>query len=300
MTDNMELSCHEHYGTLNTTVEKVIYALINVVVIFVASFLNITVISIIKTRAVLHQPSFILIAALACSDLSMVMVSGTIYAAVILSGGTSNCGLEIATCCLTSTIAANSILLLCCITHDRYQCIKNSRTSRPYTTKKKAFIKIVSCISTSMIFSLVFYIETIHKLPFRAVEILSALMFSCFVYIIIYYIKLVKIVKANKVIILPGGPQNPTADSRRQIPSYLFNLNRSIFMLILSYAVAYFPVTIIFMIQIVLHRMNIPPNHTATAFIWCTTFGYLNALLDPLIYAYRSDAIGRELRKVIF
>lgn len=35
------------------------------------------------------------------------------------------------------------------------------------------------------------------------------------------------------------------------------------------------------------------------AFAWGSLVSYLNGALNPIIYAYRCDAIGREIRKLV-
>lgn len=290
-------SCEELYSVLNTKWEKAVYMIVNVTVIFVATVFNVTVITLILMRATLHQPSLVLIAALACSDLAMASVAGTLYVVITMMDGSENCRLEIATCCVTSAIASTTVLLLCCITHDRYLCIRDCRKVVSPRTKTQVAVQAVVCTLVAFSLSSLFYLETIYELPVRAVEILSILMFGCFAYIVIYYMMLSKSLRVEQ---RPELRANRSETHRgRRAPSFRSNLNISIAMLVVSYAVSYFPATIIFMVQIFSYRMHAKPNKIgAVAFVWCSTFGYINAMLDPIIYAYRSDAIGRELRQV--
>ena len=76
----------DFYGTVDTLTENVRYAIVNVVLIIVASMLSISIIVLIKARPMLDQPSFIFLAALACSNLAMVWISITLYVAIALRG----------------------------------------------------------------------------------------------------------------------------------------------------------------------------------------------------------------------
>ena len=296
----MNSTCGELFGNLNSTMEKVLYTIINITVFIAASVLNITIIVLVKKRPVLHKPSFILLTALACSDLAMVCLTGTLYLAITLSDLSNNDTVKIATCYIISSITVNNLLLLCCITHDRYQAIKHSMDSRPYTTKRRAAVKIAFCIFTSMSFSTTFVIETIHDFWVTTLELLFAVMLGCFLYIIIIYFKLFRVVRLNRMDNLPLGPRESNESSIQRHHSCQSNLNKSISLLIASYIFAFFPVSIIAILRNVLYRLNAPPNKLiVSSTVWCTTFSLSNSLMDPLIYTYRSDAIGRELRWVM-
>ena len=295
----MNGSCGELYGVLNTTIEAVLYGLVNIVLIIVASLLNISILFLIKTRSILHQPSFTLLAALACADLATVCICGTLYLAIALRGVSEDGTIEMVNCVITSSATINNLLLLCCITHDRYLCIKHSISSRPYTTQRRIAVKIALCILVSCTFSSTFYIEAVYSLPFRTVELLFCIVSGCFLYITLYYRKLSCVVKRHQMSSLPLGPENSNSGLVRRAPSRQSNLNRSIFLLVAAYVFAFIPTSITAIIRNILYRLSMPQSHgLKIAIMWCTTFSFSNALMDPLIYACRSDAIGRELRKV--
>ena len=295
----MNSTCGEFFGSLNSTTEKVLYTIIDISIFIVASVLNITILILIKTRPVLHRPSFVLLAALACSDLLMVCLPGTLYLAITLSDLSNNGTIKIATCYIISSMSVNNLLLLCCITHDRYQCIKHSMDGRPYTTKRRVAIKIAFCIIISMLFSSTFVIETIHDSPVTSLELLFAVMLGCFLYIIILYFKLFRVVRLNQVNNLQLGPRDSNENSIQRPPWRHINLNRSILLLVASYVFAFFPISIISILRNIFRRLNVPPNKLmVTSTVWSAAFSFSNSLMDPLIYSYRSDAIGRELRQV--
>ena len=172
--------------------------------------------------------------------------------------------------------------------------------SRPYTSKRRVAIKIAFCITTSILFSSTFVIETKYNLPFRMTELFFSLITGCFLSIVVYYFKLSRAVKLNQMNNLPLGPQEPNDNSVRRPHSHQLALNRSIFLLVSLYIIAYFPIRVTAIIQNVSYRLNIQPSKgTIVAIVWGTTFSFSNSVMNPLIYTYRSDAIGREMRMVI-
>ena len=292
-------SCREMYGTLDTTIEIVFFTLTNVIIIIFASVLNISIIFLMKTRSVLRQPSFFLLAALACTDLIMACIGGILYLTITLKGISKDGKIETATCFITSSFMVNNILLLCCITYDRYQCIKCSMDSRPYTTRRQVAVKIVICLIASLILSCTFYVETVYYLRIRTIELIFMLTIGCFCYIAMYYFKLSRLVRANQIHNLALQPQDSNDSTMRRTPPRNTNLNKSILLLVIAYIVAFVSTSITAIIRNSKYRFKVAPSKAAIlATLWSMTFMFSNAVIDPLIYTYRSDAIGRELRKV--
>ena len=293
-------SCGDFYGTLYTTPERVLYTIVNVLLIIAASLLNISVTTLIRTRSVLHQPSFILLAALACNDLAMVCISGSLNLAITLMGVSKDGAIEMVTCSITSTCAVNNLLLLCCITHDRYQCINHCMDRRPYTTKRRVAVKIVLCIFASFIGSSIFTIEAAFNLPIRAVEAMLIMVSGAFCYLVLYHFKISRFVRRNRINVSSSEPQDSNEASVRQDPSYNSRLNRSIYLLIAAYVVTFFPCSVAAVIRNILYRLNMSTSDGLAMFsAWSATLSLSNALVDPLIYTYRCNVFGRELRKVL-
>ena len=295
----MSSSCGDFFGTLSTPLETILYITVNVVIIIAASILNMTIIILIKTRVVLHQPSFILLAALACSDLAMVCVPAILYLTIVVKGKSNDGKVEILTCYITSSISVNNILLVCCITHDRFQCIKHSLGNRPHTTKRKVALKIFICIISSFIISSAFYIETQYNSLFRTVELLFIIAPGCFIFITMYYFRLSRIIRLNQFSGSQTGAQFSNGYLSRRASSHRSNLNKSILMLIISYIFAHLPIWITAFVRNISYRLETSPNRgIMVAMVWSATASFLNSVMDPLIYTYRSDSIWRELRRV--
>ena len=89
--------------------------------------------------------------------------------------------------------------------------------------------------------------------------------------------------------------QKGASSSRRS------SINSSIIMLVGSFAFAYFPFAIVFTIHTINDRVfGKTDSRVSHAFVWANSFGYMNAVIDPLIYAFRCDPIGKELRRFIY
>ena len=222
----------------------------------------------------------------------------SVYVAIVIFGPSKSCILETLCCWMTGTFTGTTMLLLCLITRERYLCIKRNR--RAYTGRANCKVHAALCLAASSIVSMTFIIETKYHLPFEAIEILSLLVFICFITIIVYYVRLRRVVELHQtemkrqIAILRVTTKNPI-----QTKNELSLLNRSIFFLAASYALAaYIPVTVLFLLQIVQHRVfKRTTSHLAPLFVWLSICGYLNCIIDPLIYAFRCDPIGKEIRK---
>ena len=295
----MANACVELYSSLTTTFEQVIYVTINMIIIISATILNSIIIHIIRSNARFSESWLYLFGALACSDLLMVAVSETLYVAIVIFGPSKSCVPETLCCWMTGTFTGTTMLLLCLITRERYLCVKSNQ--RAYTGSANRKVHAALCLVASSIVSMTFIIETKYVLPFEAIEILSLLVLTCFTTIIVYYVRLRRVVKLHQIeMVRQRARLRVTTKIPIQTTNDLSLLNRSIFFLAASYALAYIPVTVLFLLQIVQHRVfKRTTSHLAPLFVWLSVCGYLNSIIDPLIYAFRCDPIGKEIRKTL-
>eukprot|EP00112_Aurelia_sp_Birch-Aquarium-sp1_P025133 Seg821.16 transcript_id=Seg821.16/GoldUCD/mRNA.D3Y31 product="Dopamine D2 receptor" protein_id=Seg821.16/GoldUCD/D3Y31 len=368
--------CKEYFAHLSSNIELVLYCIVNSIILLTAITENLVVLYTIVRKPRLHTPAYCLNAALALSDLLIVLLGGCSYVPIIAIGRIKECDIrhiKPAIIVIHGTFTITTSLLLCLITRDRYHCIQSSKTTTPHTSMKKNILLALACFLISLALSSLVLLE--FKVSwFSARELYSSLFSMAFVVIAIYYQKLRKLVKDHEKSIRSSncaiqmnskdtgpqqgghgynhqdtGPQQHHRDTgqetshqntgrqedrqdsgqeanhreagpqlrdqstgqegnhrdtekqKRNSPRRRSSINSSIIMLVGSFAVAYFPFAIVFTMHTINERVfqKLDPR-VSHAFVWANTFGYLNAVIDPMIYAFRCDPIGKELRKFIY
>ena len=301
----MGYPCKEYYYPITSHVEMVFYCVLTSLVIFPAIIENIVVIYTIISKPRLHTPAYCLNAALAISDLLIAFIGGIFYVLIIALGGSEDCLLKTCFVFVHGTFSITTSLLLVLITRDRYLCFRNSTSRTQHATAKKNIILALACFFISMALALAIFIELKYS-AFSARELFSTLFFTAFVIIAIYYQKLRKLIKEHAQsqedrLGRGQGRDHPDTSLRNRQSKKFASVNASIIMLVGSFAFAYFPFAILFAVhtinQRIFHKLDPKVSH---AFVWANSFGYLNAVIDPLIYAFRCDPIGKELRKVVY
>ena len=304
----MGYPCKEYYDPITSKIEMIFYCVLTSLVIIPGVIENVVVIYTIISKPRLHTPAYCLNAALAISDLLIALVGGTFYVLIIALGGSGNCLLKTGFVFVHATLSITTSLLLAVITRDRYIAFKNSTSMTQHATVKKNIVLALVCFLVSMTLALAVFIELEYSV-FSARELYSAVFFTAFVVIAVYYQNLRKLVKEHAKVQLARETtgisfnEPDTKDQRcrcRQSKKFA-SVNASIIMLVGSYAFAYFPFAILFVVhtinQRVFDKLDTGVSH---AFVWANSFGYLNAVIDPLIYAFRCDPIGKELRRVFY
>ena len=302
----MGYPCKEYYNPITSKIEMTFYCVLTSLVIIPGVIENIVVIYTIISKPRLHTPAYCLNAALATSDLLIAMVGGTFYVLIIALGGSGNCLLKTGFVFVHATLSITTSLLLAVITRDRYLAFKNSPSMTQHATVKKNILLALVCFLVSISLALAVFIELEYSV-FSARELYSAVFFTAFIVIAIYYQNLRKLVKEHTKAQLARETTGlsfvePDSKWQRSRRSKKFaSVNASIIMLVGSYAFAYFPFAILFVMHTINQRIfNKLDTGVSHAFVWANTFGYLNAVIDPLIYAFRCDPIGKELRRVFY
>ena len=280
--------CEDLFTNFSSLKKKVLYLCLSLVIITVSTILNGTVLYIIKKKRRLHQPSFYLIAALSFSDLCVGLFGGTCFMLANVVEKSSKCYLESAAFFITTFFTANTTLLLCVITYDRYSCIANVKSLGMHTNKRKVKIQIIVCFVISSLTAMTHILDRCYITI--ALKLLTLLIVTCFIFIGIYCWRLRKALsnyykKKQHFKNLAGG--------------LLKGINRSVLLLVLSFAVFLFPMVCVMAILIVFHATSKHPPSIPTYFVWCCTIGFLNSVFDPVIYAFRCDVIGKEIRKLL-
>ena len=298
--------CAEYFTYFSSKIELIIFCLLNGIIIFIAIIENVVLIYVIKTKPILHTPTYCLNAALAASDLLITLLGGCWYVTLNAIGRAVICDMKIASVIAHGTFTTTTALILCLITRDRYFCIKNSTNNTPHTTNKKNILRALACFLISLLTSLSVIIELQYH-AFNAREAFAVTFFMAFVVMAIYYQRLRKLIKDHPQfqedrLGREQGRNHPGINLQRHRQSKGFaSVNASIIMLVGSFAFAYLPFITLFAMHTINERVfRIWDPKVSHAFVWANSFGYLNTVIDPIIYAFRCDPIGKELRKFIY
>ena len=78
------------------------------------------------------------------------------------------------------------------------------------------------------------------------------------------------------------------------------SVNRSIIAVIMVYSIAWFPMFIL-LVTVTISKLYDKDIATElrTTFVWTVTLSYFNGAINPFIYAYRCDNIGRDIRAFV-
>ncbi len=286
---------------LTITTSKVIFVSINTTVMITSVLGNGIVMFVIITRQRLHQPTYYLIFSLALSDFSTALFGQSTYIIQAAFKERTSCFGDKIITFLHGIFAIASLMLLCMISRDRWLHVAKGLRYNEYTSNKQVLIISVAC----------FFISTSVALPycFRVIylKILGMFMFTviaivCFIAICILNVKVQRLVKRHFDAMenneQDDGPVNGTRSRQKEERAQVErSVNRSIIGVIMAYGISWFPLLIL-LINGTVHSLqnNEIPEKEGNALKWAATIAYFNGAINPFIYAYRCDDIGRELR----
>ena len=197
--------CEEYFAYLSSNIELVLFCIVNSIIFFAAITENLVVLYTIVGKPRLHTPAYCLNAALALSDLLIILLGGCFYVPTIALGRIAECDIghiKPAVIVIHGTFTITTSLLLCLITRDRYLCIQRSKATTPHTTMKKNILLALACFLIAVVLSSLVLLE-LKVSWFSARELYSGLLSAAFVVIVIYYQKLRKLVKEHEKSIHP-------------------------------------------------------------------------------------------------
>ncbi len=128
---------------------------------------------------------------------------------------------------------------------------------------------------------------------------------TCFIAICIMNFKVHRLVKShfdkmenNRQDDGPGdGARSKQRQERAKVER---SVNRSIIAVIMAYSLAWLPFLMLLVVSGVYNSQDRDrPSWFKTAFVWAVTTAYLNGAINPFIYAYRCDDIGRDIRAFV-
>ncbi len=297
------MECFQVLAPLKTTAVKVVFSSISFLIMLLSVPGNLIVIYTVAKKQSLHLPMPILIAALALCDAITSVAGQSIYTITIaFSTELINCTMNKVLGFIHITSCSTSLLLLCLISKDRYLHVKKGLHYHGFTSLKQATLGITMSFFISMVIAGAFLIDM------KYVKMLATLGFSVFGVSCLGYIcrrskQIVSIVQAHQERIGRVQAEGNTAEEndRKQndMKSIMIEqtVNRSLLAAIAFYCICWLPVTAIMGIYttcIILDK-EIPEMLTG-ALTWAALLSYANGAINPFLYAYRCDAVGKEIR----
>ena len=271
-------------------------------ILFISSVIgNSLVIYLVWRKVSLWSPTYLLISFLAMSDLFTSLFGQTSYCISLTILKDLPCNLVGAIAFMNVANCVSSLLLLSLIARDRYLRVSKRQTYLDYTSNRFAITASIACYLLGVIVASLFLFHN------RVIQISStfatASIGTCsFIFICLKSRQITKVVK-DHVGQMQANRQNTSASEKTAL-TRSFNVeksvNKSIFFVIILFFVSWTPAIILMAIFTVHHVLNEPiADRYRIAFVWGSTVGYLNGALNHVIYSYRCDAIGREIRRII-
>ncbi len=291
--------------------DKAIFITISIPLFLFSVIGNAVVVYIVVTKRCLHLPTPILICALSlCDGVTATLGQSIMSVSAVLYKEHLNCTVHKAMGFIHLMACSTSLLILCLIARDRYLHISNGLRYNEHTNTKQAIMLSMLSGVAGMFLAGAFITDILH------VQIVCVLGFAavatlCFVYICVMSWKIVSVVKAHNNAIRKNWANNTVSDesvetSRQQQREEMRRMaverkvNTSIFAVIIIYTVSWVPLIVLILdITVRLIRTTQVPRAISEAMVWAALMSYVNGAVNPMIYGYRSDIIGREIRKFL-
>ncbi len=289
---------------LTDTTNKVFFVLINTAVMMTSVLGNGIVMFVIITRHRLHQPSYFLIFSLALSDFIIALFGQSIYTTEIALKDYTSCIVDKIIVYLNGVSCSTSIMLLCMISRDRWLHVAKGLRYNEYTNKKQIIVISVACWFISMSIAMLFFFE-VSYIALLGGFLFVVLALVCFIAICIMNVKIHFLVKSHFNEIENNRQEDGTVDDTRakqkqERVKVEQSVNRSIIAVIVIYSISWFSLLILIIYGAIHKLQNIKTTRSyKTAFVWAMTMAYFNGAINPFIYAYRCDNIGRDIRAFV-
>ncbi len=259
------------------------------------------------TRQRLHQPMYHLIFSLAYSDFITSLIGQIAYTTEVTFMDTTSCTLDKIIASLNGGSFITSLMLMCMISRDRWLHVAKGLRYNEYTSNKQVMKISVACWLIGLSVSLPYCFEV------SCMQVVSMFGFvliaiSCFIAICIITVKVLRLVKSHFDEIENNRQDDDSVNAvhgtrlqqKKERAKVERSVNRSIIAVIVVYFVSWFPGIIIITIIAVQSLLNKDSIlKLRTAFVWTVTMSYINGAINPFIYAYRCDSIGRDIRDFV-
>ena len=294
------MTCFKFVIYINSWVVQAIF-LTSHSILFLSSVIgNSIVIYLVWRKAALRSPTYLFLSFLAISDLLISLFGQSSYCISLSILKDLPCTLVRAIAFMNVANCSSSQCLLSLIARDRYLRVSKRQSYLDYTSNRFAVTASIASYLFGMMIGSLFAIDN------RIIQISSTLLFAAFgntsfIFICLKSRQIARIVK-DHVKQMQASRQNTSASERNAL-SRSFNIeksvNKSIFCIITLFFVSWTPVMILMSIFTWHHAVDEPiPDRYRIGFVWGSTASYLNGALNYVIYSYRSDAIGREIRRM--
>eukprot|EP00794_Sanderia_malayensis_P016235 gene16237-17873_t len=307
-----EMTCFKFSISLSDTESRVAFALVCFVLMFLSVFGNSIVIYVVWTRPRLHNSTFSLIFSLALSDLFTAIFGQTTFTnEVALTKHETSCTTDKIIAFLHATSCSVSLMLLAMISRDRYL-----RVSRKFANPNVKHVVVITIlfwiVGMGMALLLCFEQKFLHIAGTSCFAVNGLV---CFTAICVlnkctrkvvqrHFDSMEQSMHSNN----PGGAhdtddiqniRNRKKQEQKRMKCEK-SVNRSILAIIIIYSIAWFPVIIMMLIFTALNFMGKDINpRMRIGFLWASLMSYFNGAINPFIYAYRSDEIGKDIRSFL-
>ena len=293
------MACFKYGIHLTGWVSQAIFITGNSILFTLSVIGNSLVIYLVWGKTQLRSPTCLLMSFLAMSDLLMSLFGQLSFVISIAVVKGISCTMDKALAFMHVTSCISSLLLLSLIARDRYLHVAKQQRYLDCTSNRFAITASIACYLFGMMVAAMFLFDdrTVRLLSPIAIAVIGN---SSFTFICLKSRKIIRIIQDhNKQMELNCRDAiDKTAAARSK--TFERSVNKSIFSIIAVFFASWTPIIVVMTIYTVHNFLNRPiADGYRIAFSWSTFISYLNGALNPIIYSYRCDAIGREIRRIV-
>ena len=295
------MACFKFIIHLSGWLSQAIFITSNSILFMCSLTGNSIVIYLVWVKNTLRSPTYFLMSFLAMSDLLTSLFGQASYCTALVFLKDVSCTMDKAIAFIHATSCLSSILLLSLIARDRYLHVSRRQDYHGHTSNRFAITASIVCYLLGMTVATLFMFED-RNIKISSTFAFAVISSSSFTFICLKSRQVTRIVKDHSKQMQINCRSLSLLEKNTVARSSKFEkaVNKSIFSVIILFFLSWTPV-IILMAIFTVHNISNEPivDGYRVAFGWASTVSYLNGALNPVIYAYRCDAIGREIRKIM-
>ena len=295
------MACIKLTMQLTDWISQAIFITINSALFMFSLTGNSLVMYLVWTKSALRSPTYFLMSFLALSDLLTSLFGQLSYSIAVTLFKDISCATEKAIGFFNVSSCTCSLLLLSLIARDRYLHVSKQQDYSTHTSIRFAITAPIISYLIGMLIASLFTLD-VTAIRLSSPFAFSILGTSSFIFIC------VKARQINRIVLDHNNHMQVTYPAMSILQQSVYvryknfekAVNRSIFSVIILFFVSWTPVIILMIIFTVHNFLNKPiSDRYRIALAWGSTASYLNGAFNPIIYGYRCDAIGREIRRII-